>query len=368
MKKVLTNESCQRTRSTRIDCYLLATVLCTLRCLNIWMTSVTYVTSVPFPPTITFSHMQQAVISDMSDASLSIEIFEGCIDSSLHRDFLPESISETAFTNLLNEVAFSEMTLLNSPVPRLIAIQGEVTDENEPVYRHPTDVQPSLTNWTPTVLKIKDYINDRIGQDVNHVLIQLYRSGNDNIGPHSDKTLDITRGTAILTLSLGATRTLILRPKTGDQESTSTSRSTHKIPLPSNSLFTLSSETNAQYLHSIKADKRRHCEKSQEELLCFGQRISLTFRSISTYLDRQTGNLIGQGAPHVACTSGCSTSSGGAAKNDDCCMDDHLTASERNKMINAFSAENNQISFDWDLHYGEGFRTTHRTFQKEDAS
>jgi alkylated DNA repair dioxygenase AlkB len=304
----------------------------------------------------------------MTDASLSSEIFEGCIDSSLHLDFLPESISETAFTNLLNEVAFSEMTLLNSPVPRLVAIQGEITDENEPVYRHPTDVQPALTNWTPTVLKIKDYINDRVGQNVNHVLIQLYRSGNDNIGPHSDKTLDITRGTAILTLSLGATRTLILRPKTGNHESTSTSGNTHKIPLPSNSLFTLGSETNALYLHSIKADKRRHCEKSQEELLCSGQRISLTFRSISTYLDRQTGNLIGQGAPNVACSSGSSTSSCGAAKNDDCCMDDHLAVSERNKMINAFSAENIQINFDWDLHYGEGFRTMHKTFQKGDAS
>jgi alkylated DNA repair dioxygenase AlkB len=299
----------------------------------------------------------------MTEASLLSEIFEGCIDSSLHLGFLPESISETAFINLLNEVAFSEMTLLNSPVPRLVAIQGEITDENEPVYRHPTDVQPALTNWTPTVLEIKDYINHRIGQNVNHVLIQLYRSGNDNIGPHSDKTLDITRGTAILTLSLGATRTLILRPKTGNQESTSTIRNTHKIPLPSNSLFTLGSETNAQYLHSIKADKRRHCEKSQEELLCSGQRISLTFRSISTYLDRKTGNLIGQGAPNIA-----STSSGGAAKNDDCCMDDHITASERNQMINAFSAENNQISFDWDLHYGEGFRTMHKTFQKEGAS
>ena len=304
-------------------------------------------------------------ISVMAEAPMSSEIFDGCSDSSLRLNFLPKSLSEVAFVNLLNEISFSEMTLQNSPVPRLVAIQGDIADQIEPVYRHPTDVQPALTNWTPTVLEIKDYINDLIGQKVNHVLIQLYRSGSDNIGPHSDKTLDITRGTAILTVSLGATRTLILRPKTGNHESTLTPRITHKIPLPSNSLFTLGSETNAQYLHSIKADKRPNSQKTQEELTCSGQRISLTFRCISTYLDRLTGNLIGQGAPNTLVTS---SSAGLVDRNHDSFMHDDSTESEQQKMINAFSAENNQTSFDWNLNYGEGFRTMHRTFQKDGAS
>ena len=154
-------------------------------------------------------------ISVMAEAPMSSEIFDGCSDSSLRLNFLPKSLSEVAFVNLLNEISFSEMTLQNSPVPRLVAIQGDIADQIEPVYRHPTDVQPALTNWTPTVLEIKDYINDLIGQKVNHVLIQLYRSGSDNIGPHSDKTLDITRGTAILTVSLGAPELSFYGPRQG---------------------------------------------------------------------------------------------------------------------------------------------------------
>jgi alkylated DNA repair dioxygenase AlkB len=45
------------------------------------------------------------------------------------------------------------------------------------------------------------------------VLIQLYRTGADYISEHSDKTIDVVRGSFIVNLSLGARRTMTLRTK-----------------------------------------------------------------------------------------------------------------------------------------------------------
>jgi hypothetical protein len=92
-------------------------------------------------------------------------------------------------------------------VPREISIQGSITiennDEYEPLYRHPADEQPELVSWTPTALKIKERIEEVIQQKINHALIQYYKNGQDNIGEHSDKTLDILLGTNIVNYSLG---------------------------------------------------------------------------------------------------------------------------------------------------------------------
>ena len=258
----------------------------------------------------------------------------GSGDSHLQLNFLPQSLAENAFASLADEVSFSKMTIKDYPVPRLVAIQGELIDGVlEPVYRHPADIQPELTAWTPTILKIRDALNEATGLNLNHVLIQLYRSGEDNISPHTDKTLDILRGTSIYTISFGAKRTLILRSKIDKSglsdssqaieeaalKSNSSCEKVQRIPLPHNSLFILGSRTNSQYLHSIKADKRMSTLKTPEELFCNGQRISLTFRCIATFYHRTLRMLSGQGAlkaAHPAASAECSPDSGSRSQNN----------------------------------------------------
>jgi 2OG-Fe(II) oxygenase superfamily len=355
----------------------------------------------------------------------------GCGDSHLQLDFLPRYLAENVFACLADEVSFSKMTLKEYPVPRLVAIQGELIDGVlEPVYRHPTDLQPELTTWTPTILKIRQALNDATGLNLNHVLIQLYRSGEDNISPHTDKTLDILRGTSIYTMSFGAKRTLILRSKVDKSGSGNSDLSeaidslelksnppfekVQRIPLPHNSLFILGSRTNSQYLHSIKADKRMSSLKTPEELFCNGQRISLTFRCIATFYNRTLRLLSGQGAvktlknglypPSMECSSDHGSRNQDITSTDE----DYLTQDEkeegkvkqveieketekgnekekitgivedkdngeeiekkdleddRDRLINAFGVENRESDFDWDKHYGRGFRTMSRTFK-----
>jgi hypothetical protein len=119
-------------------------------------------------------------------------------------------------------------------VPRLVAVQGEVASDGRcdrigiatlkghlterelfsfPIYRHPADNSPLLRSWTPTVAIIREHVERVLGHPVNHVLIQCYRTGSDYISEHSDKTLDIVRGTNIVNVSVGAQRQMILRRK-----------------------------------------------------------------------------------------------------------------------------------------------------------
>jgi len=119
-------------------------------------------------------------------------------------------------------------------VPRLVAVQGEIASDGRcdhigvatlkgrltehesfsfPMYRHPADNSPPLRSWTPTVSIIREHVERVLGHPVNHVLIQCYRTGSDYISEHSDKTLDIVRGTSIVNVSVGAQRQMILRQK-----------------------------------------------------------------------------------------------------------------------------------------------------------
>lgn len=67
-----------------------------------------------------------------------------------------------------------------------------------PVYRHPADTSPPLRAWTPTVEAIRDHVEKTLGHPVNHALLQLYRNSEDYISEHSDKTIDVVRGSNIV--------------------------------------------------------------------------------------------------------------------------------------------------------------------------
>jgi hypothetical protein len=173
-----------------------------------------------------------------------------------------------------------------------------------------------------------------VGFDINHALIQYYENGHSWISEHSDKTIDITPGTFILNLSLGATRTMILKKKDKTQK--------QRFSLPHNSLVVMDLDTNKKWLHSIKQDKRLDNMKDADELFENGERISLTFRSISTFV--KNGRLFGQGAK---CKTIDELDSESESK--------YNTMDEEYKMLEAFGKENYNSDFDWNLNYGFGF-------------
>lgn len=270
-------------------------------------------------------------------------------DSELVLNILPSDLAEIAFENMRKEVAWNVMYHRGGEVPRLVAVEGEVVaDGSFPIYRHPADESPALHPFSPTVSLIREHVQKVLKHPVNHVLIQHYRSGADYISEHSDKTIDVVRGSRVVNVSLGAQRIMTLRLKRDgmDGREKGTPRPSQKIPLLHNSMFVLGLETNAKWLHAINHDKRPLHLKSPEEQFMNGERISLTFRHVGTFLTADESQIYGQGAK---------------GKTRETAQPVVKGTEEATKLLEAFGKENQQSDFDWEAVYGEGSDVLHFT-------
>ena len=202
------------------------------------------------------------------------------------------------------EISFVPMlTHGGSPVPRLVCIQSismqcaSVSSTQElsavslkPLYRHPNDREPPNIEMTPFVLYLRSLVESVTGiTHLNHVLIQKYRDGKDNIQMHSDKTLDLSRVTPIVNLSIGAERIMKLRRKNDKSI-------IQLIPLKHGEVVVFGIQTNQYWYHEVpkKLDIIPHPDFGEE-------RISFTFRKVETFIvvinGSETDIIIGQGSP-----------------------------------------------------------------------
>ena len=252
-------------------------------------------------------------------------------DSKLIEGLFSDQECIELFNTLKSQTHWTTMKHRGGDVPRLLSIQHTYYPDKRPIYRHPADIQPKSEIWSSVSDKIRQRISDYLKMDLNHALIQYYRSGLDYISEHADKTLDILKNTPIINASFGAVRTMKLRSKYVNSHGT---RDIHNIKLTNGSIFVLGWETNKTFTHSIKQDKRIDSIKSTDELAFDGQRISLTLRNIATFMDND-GKLFGQGAP------------------------DGEYVNDADKMLTAFGIENKSYCYDWDEVYGDGFHSLH---------
>lgn len=222
--------------------------------------------------------------------------------------WLDHARASTVYGELAAEVAFAAMHSHGSPVPRLVAVQHLASATADvPIYRHPADVSPPSLPFTPTVAELVRRINDDLGTGLNHALIQLYRSGEDSISEHSDKTIDLVPGSVVVNLSFGATRAMTLqykankdipvgpRRRSGRSDgATGGRRENITLTLPHNSVFVMDLCTNARWTHAIRPDRRLRLAPSpniseegqvEDEVSTHGpSRISLTLREIGTFV------------------------------------------------------------------------------------
>ena len=282
----------------------------------------------------------------------------GAGDSFVLLNVLPDELAARAFEALRDETRWARMGNRGGVVPRLVSAQGDIDHDNdiEPLYRHPADEQPQLRDFTPTADAVRRAVAARVGHPLNHGLIQWYRSGRDFISEHADKTLDIVPGSMIVNVSVGATRTMILRTKARDAEHRVIQRidlphsecGRKRLPLrssraaPTDSLFVLGPETNRVFKHEIKLDKRPDDQKRADELRDGGHRISLTLRHIGSFRRRLDNRIFGQGA-RLKTLAELNAPDAPAPQDD------------AHEMVNAFSAENHNDDFDYATHYGTGF-------------
>ena len=265
----------------------------------------------------------------------------------LTRDSSDSDYDGKVFTTLKTEIHWQKMSHRAGEVPRLVCAQGEFLENGFiPVYRHPSDEIVPLQPWSPLVKQIRDYVEELVQCPINHCLAQFYRDGNDYISEHSDKTLDIVRGSPIVNVSFGAQRTMRLRTKKApgilrNHAGEMRPRITQLVPLPHGSVFIFGQESNKIWLHGINPDKRPTWERTALEQAFDGQRISLTFRWIGTFVDRPIRKIWGQGATAKTKSEANDVVNG--------------VEEQTEKMIRAFGIENHDPAFDWEGNYGHGF-------------
>jgi len=107
-------------------------------------------------------------------------------------------------------------------------------------------ITTKILPWSdcPILETIKESIDSVVEQKHDVCVLQLYNNGKVGINPHQDK--EMTSGTIISTLSLGASRTTRIQSLRSGE--------ILDIVLESGSLFTMEPPTNDMSLHSILED------------------------------------------------------------------------------------------------------------------
>lgn len=142
--------------------------------------------------------------------------------------------------------------------PRLVAWFG---DSRAP-YTY-SGISLSALPWTPILSGIKESVERLANNRFNSVLLNYYRDHRDSMGYHSDDEPELGERPVIASLSLGAERPFVLKPKDGR-----ISRPV-KITLKSGSLLIMKGSTQKNWKHGIGKESRP----------C-GPRVNLTFRQI----------------------------------------------------------------------------------------
>lgn len=141
------------------------------------------------------------------------------------------------------------------PLPRLTAWYGDPGAS----YTY-SGIRNEPLPWTPELLELKTRVEAAAGERFNSVLANLYRSGEDSMGWHSDDE----RGMAptIASISLGAARTFQLRRKSPPKDTVS-------MRLGGGSLLLMTGRSQRDWQHRVPKE------------MASGERINLTFRLVA---------------------------------------------------------------------------------------
>lgn len=116
--------------------------------------------------------------------------------------------------------------------------------------------------WTAELLALKQLVERTSGLSYNSCLLNLYHSGEEGMGWHSDDERSLTRDSSIASVSLGAERKFELRHKVSAEKVA--------VFLENGSLLVMKGATQRNWLHAMpKAARIRTA------------RVNLTFRTMA---------------------------------------------------------------------------------------
>jgi alkylated DNA repair dioxygenase AlkB len=173
-------------------------------------------------------------------------------------EWIPAGDADRLLRALRAELAWEqrEIVLYGKRIlqPRLIAWGGE-----RPYRYSGQTLEPR--GLAPPLAPVLEAVQVRTHIPFNHVLVNRYRDGTDSMGFHADDEAELGENPQVATVSLGATRRFVLRPRRGrDLEPL-------QYNLEHGSLLVMGGTCQRQYHHGIP----RQPSVSDE-------RVSLTFR------------------------------------------------------------------------------------------
>jgi alkylated DNA repair dioxygenase AlkB len=165
------------------------------------------------------------------------------------------------------------IVLFGRPVlqPRLVAWAGDVDYRYSGQTLEPRPVPSALA-------RVLACVRERTGTPFNHVLANRYRDGRDSIGFHADDERELGPDPVVATVSLGATRRFVLKPRR------KTAGAAMALELRHGSLVVMGGACQRHYVHGVPRQPDIRDE-----------RISLTFRRIVRGAASQPGTA--EGAP-----------------------------------------------------------------------
>jgi alkylated DNA repair dioxygenase AlkB len=157
--------------------------------------------------------------------------------------------SDVVFDELAGEARWQQRTVTvwdrTLPEPRLTA--GWSTDADS------TDVPPALR-------EMATMLSGRYAAGFDRIWVNLYRDGADSVAWHGDRNRLVMSRPLVATVSLGARRRFLLRPR-------GTSRALHKLEPGHGDLVVMGGECQAEWEHTVPKTAQR-----------VGARMSVTIR------------------------------------------------------------------------------------------
>lgn len=139
--------------------------------------------------------------------------------------------------------------------PRLTALYGDKGYSYSGITMKPNP-------WTPVLIKIKEDLLKKFNKSFNVALLNLYRSGRDSNGWHSDNEPELGENPYIISVSFGETRRFRLRHKFNKDLKVT-------IDLAPGSVLIMSGATQSNWNHCLT--------KTAKEV---SPRINITFRTV----------------------------------------------------------------------------------------
>jgi len=141
--------------------------------------------------------------------------------------------------------------------PRLTALYGN----NQKPYSYSNIIMHPLV-FTPSLLEIKERIENIVQTTFTTCLLNLYRNGQDSNGWHADDEKELGNNPTIASISFGEERIFHLKHKIEKKHK-------HKLILKNGSLLIMKGATQHYWKHQLPKTKKK-----------MSKRINLTFRYI----------------------------------------------------------------------------------------